>query len=89
MNPHSILEEASNIIGERGQDYGGIEDNFARIAQIAQIILNVQVTPYHVAMILVATKLARMAGSRDKHDNYVDAINYIAFAADLRLKELK
>lgn len=89
MNPHSILEEASNIIGERGQDYGGIEDNFARIAQIAQNILNVQVTPYHVAMILVATKLARMAGSRDKHDNYVDAINYLAFAADLRLKELK
>lgn len=89
MNPYAILEEAMSIIVERGQDYGGIEDNFARIAAIAQSILNVPITPYHVAMIHVATKLARMAGSRDKHDNYVDAINYIAFAAGLRPKEDK
>jgi hypothetical protein len=84
MNPRGILEEADKIIGERGQDYGGIEDNFMRIARLATIILNVQITPYQVAMILHATKLARMAGTRDKHDNYVDAINYIAFADGLR-----
>jgi hypothetical protein len=34
-------------------------------------------------MILVATKLARMAGARDKRDNYLDAINYLAFASEL------
>ena len=84
MDPHKVLEEAGKIVGERGQDYGGIEDNFVRIASIAQLVLNVQITPYQVAMIHVATKLARMAGSRDKHDNYVDAINYIAFADGLR-----
>lgn len=84
MDPHKLLEEAAKIIGERGQDYGGIEDNFTRIASIATLILNVQITAYQVAMIHVATKLARMAGSRDKHDNYVDAINYVAFADGLR-----
>lgn len=84
MDPRKILDEASKILGERGQDYGGIEENFARIASIAQLVLNIQVTPYQVAMIHVATKLARMAGSRDKQDNYVDAINYIAFANDFR-----
>jgi hypothetical protein len=35
-------------------------------------------------MILVATKLARMSGMRDKDDNYLDAINYLAFAKELR-----
>ena len=84
MDPHKTLEEAAKIIGERGQDYGGIEDNFTRIASIATLILNVQITAYQVAMIHVATKLARMAGSRDKHDNYVDAVNYVAFADGLR-----
>jgi hypothetical protein len=38
-------------------------------------------------MVLAATKLARMSGSRDKDDNYLDAINYLAFACDLRDKE--
>ena len=85
-NPHNILDEAHHLIGERGSDYGGIEDNFARIACIAQTALNVEVTPYQVAMIHVATKLARMAGPGDKHDNYVDAINYLAFADILRTR---
>lgn len=84
INPHSILEEARSLIGERGANYGGIEDNFSRIATIAQTALNVQITPYQVAMVHVATKLARMAGPGDKHDNYVDAINYLAFADLLR-----
>lgn len=39
------------------------------------------VTPYDVAMIHVATKMARIASSPRHADNYVDGVNYIAFAA--------
>lgn len=84
MDPHATLTECAALIGERGQDYGGIEDNFARIALIASVTTGKQITAYDAAMILVATKLSRMAGTRDKRDNYLDAINYLAFASELK-----
>lgn len=84
MDPHKTLTECAAIIGERGEDYGGIEENFHRIAKIASEVIGTPITAYEVAMILVATKLARMSGARDKRDNYLDAINYLAFASELR-----
>lgn len=84
MDPHKTLNKCAELIGERGKDYGGIEENFERIACIANQLIDAPVTAYDVAMILVATKLARMPGVRDKEDNYLDAINYLAFAMELR-----
>lgn len=84
MDPHKTLNECAALIGERGADYGGIEENFDRIAKIATEIIGTPISGYEVAMILVATKLARMSGTRDKQDNYLDAINYLAFASELR-----
>ncbi len=84
MDPHKTLNQCAELIGERGKDYGGIEQNFERIARITTYTTDKPFTPYDVAMVLVATKLARMSGSRDKDDNYLDAINYLAFAKELR-----
>jgi len=86
-NPYARLEEAKLLIHERGQDYGGIEENFRRIASLASVMTGGTISPYQVCMVLAATKLARMSGSRDKDDNYLDAINYLAFACDLRDRE--
>lgn len=84
MNPHKTLADCAALIGERGKDYGGIEENFSRISSIASVATGKELSPYDVAMVLVATKLARMNGARDKRDNYMDAINYLAFAMELR-----
>lgn len=84
MDPHKTLNECAALIGERGADYGGIEENFDRIARIATEVIGMPITAYEVSIVLVATKLARMAGARDKRDNYLDAINYLAFASELR-----
>lgn len=84
MRPVDVLVTCATLIGERGQDYGGVEENFKRIATIASVVLGKDVSPWDVAMVLTATKLARMAGSRDKEDNYLDAINYLAFASEMR-----
>ena len=84
MDPHKTLNECAALIGERGQDYGGIEENFDRIARIASEVIGMPITAYEVSIVLVATKLARMSGARDKRDNYLDAINYLAFASELR-----
>jgi len=84
MDPQNTLKECAYLIDERGEDYGGIEDNFTKIAIIASLATGRMVTAYDVAMILAATKLARMSGNRDKRDNYLDAINYLAFASEMR-----
>lgn len=84
MKPHDVLTQASNLIGERGADYGGIENNFANIANIYTTMTGNEFTAYDVALIMVAVKMARIRQSPYKDDNYVDAINYMAFAHELR-----
>lgn len=83
MNPHKILEEAAEIIGERGRDYGGVEKNFSNIAEIFNRATDQHVEAYDVAMMMVCLKLARIKTSPHKKDNYVDLINYCAFACEL------
>lgn len=84
MNPHNFLSEAAAIIGERGHDYGGVEDNFQKAADIANAVLGRALTPYDIAMVMVSVKLARMRVSPDKRDNYLDCAAYLAFATELR-----
>jgi hypothetical protein len=84
MDPRLVLHECADLIGERGKDYGGIENNFRKIAAIASLSTGREITAYEVAMVLVATKLARMSGARDKRDNYLDAINYLVFALEMK-----
>mgnify|MGYP006288899591 CR=1 FL=1 len=83
IDPHRVLEQAGAIIGERGADYGRIEDNFDRIAQIYYQVGGEFFDNYDVAMMMVCVKLARIRQSPKKRDNYVDAINYLAFACEL------
>lgn len=84
MNPHKLLNEAASIIGERGQDYGDIENNFENIARIANAMLqDTQLTAYDIAIVLAAVKFARIKQSPWKRDNYVDGVNYLAFAGEI------
>jgi hypothetical protein len=77
----SILEEALAIQKERGAKYGGVEENFTSTAEIASAMFGADVQPWDICMILAAVKLARTRGGKAYQDNYLDAINYIAFAA--------
>lgn len=84
VDPHSVLQEAKELIGERGADYGGIEDNFNNIANIANAMSpGLHLCAYDVAIILTAVKMARIRQSPRKRDNYLDGVNYLAFAAEL------
>lgn len=86
MNPHAVLDEVKAIIDERGQDYGQIENNFetARVIfDCADYCVENIHEPWHVAMMMVSVKLARMKNSPAKRDNYLDCIAYLAFAAEL------
>jgi len=80
-NHKDILSQAICLLQERGLQYGSAEVCFDNIAKIASLLLGAQITPFEVAMIHVSTKLARIQASPTKEDSYMDAINYLAFAA--------
>ena len=81
MNPYDLLQQASEIIGERGEDYGGIEDNFQLIADLASLRLGRDIHPFEVAIIMVCVKNARAFNNPTHIDSRLDAMNYEAFAA--------
>lgn len=84
MNPYNLLKESIEIINERGKDYGAIENNFENIARIANAMLvDIELNAYDVAIILAAVKFARIKQSPFKRDNYVDGVNYLAFAGEI------
>ena len=76
-----ILSTAVKTLKDRKAQYGSEELGFDRTSKIATLILNKEISPYDVAMIMVALKLGRLQESRSLDDHYVDGINYMAFAA--------
>jgi midasin (ATPase involved in ribosome maturation) len=80
-NHTEILSTAARTLKDRHTQYGPAELCFDRISQIATLILNKEISPYDVTMIMVALKLGRLQESRGLDDNYIDGINYMAFAA--------
>ena len=72
----SILTEAESIVnGSRNSDYGGTE-GLERIAQVASILTNKDLTAMDLALIMVSLKLVRES-FQHKRDNLVDACGYM------------
>lgn len=82
MNHKEVLTGVASLLKARGDQYGPVDKCFERISSIASAILGKKITQHEVAIIHVATKLARMAESPKVADHYLDAINYMAFAAE-------
>jgi len=81
MNPHELLVQAADIIAERGEGYGGIENNFQLAADLSSLRLGRDFHPYEIAIIMACVKNARAFASPDHMDSHIDAVNYELFAA--------
>lgn len=82
MNHREFLAEADDILAQRGESYGGVEESFTRAAQLATLKLNMPITAYVVATIMESVKDARLAVNPDHWDSHVDGINYRAFRGE-------
>jgi hypothetical protein len=80
MHHMNFLKDAINLVGERGEEYGDLEENFERIICIFDAMTGVALTCHEAALFLVAVKMSRLKTSPEKADTYSDAINYLAFA---------
>jgi hypothetical protein len=83
MDYRELMTEAAQIFTDRHNKYGDMRMVMDRVAQISTLITGIHLTPHDIALILVALKLARMNNNRREKENYVDGINYFAFAGDL------
>ena len=74
-------------MGDRGRRYGSVEECFDRCAKLATILLGKHITLYDVSIIMMSMKMARIPSSPTHEDNYVDGINYLAFASQFSTSE--
>ena len=80
----TVLDEAKIIInGERQDQYGEPEDNFALIARLWSAVTGHTYTPHDVAMMMAQLKVARIVTGAGSRDSYRDLCGNAALAADM------
>jgi len=80
MDHKEVLANAISTLEDRGQEYGDVSDTFERVCSIYNLMTGEAFTPWQANMFMMALKMARIRTNRSKSDNYVDGINYLAFA---------
>ena len=80
MDHRQILADAINTLQDRGQDYGDVSELFERACSIYNLTTGESFTPWQANIFMTSLKMARIKSNRAKADNYIDGINYIAFA---------
>jgi len=80
MDHKEVLANAISTLEDRGQEYGNVSDTFERVCSIYNLMTGEAFTPWQANMFMMALKMARIRTNRSKSDNYVDGINYLAFA---------
>lgn len=84
MKRNEVLQKADAITsGDREQDYGSPENNFARIAMMWSAYLGVTVSAKDVAAMMISVKLARIASGNAKDDNWIDIAGYAACGGEI------
>lgn len=83
MHRSEILKTAETLInGDRQEQYGTPQENFARIAVGWSVLLGHDVTPSQVALCMAWLKMARLVnGPHD--DSFIDGAAYMALAGEL------
>jgi hypothetical protein len=88
MNHTDVLAEAVRVLRERDRKYGNVEEMFERTARLASIVLDEDISPYKIAIILKCLKDARKKNDPYNVEHYSDAINYEAFAYQFKTAAL-
>lgn len=84
MTRPEILEAARKCVcGDREEDYGSPEDNFARIAGMWSAYLGIPIETWDVAAMLAQLKIARIGSGHAKADNWIDLAGYAACGGEL------
>lgn len=81
MKYNEVLLAAAKVVDERANQYGSVDACFTRISKMASAFFGEEISEYKIAMILHFTKLGRVGDKCEYADNYIDGVNYLAFAS--------
>jgi len=83
-----ILDQAKQLVTEdRNADYGDPAENFADIASLWTAYKGTVFLAHDVAAMMVLVKVARLATSPQKLDNWMDMVGYAALGGEVRPPE--
>lgn len=84
MTRRETLESAIKCVcGERQDQYGSPENNFATIAKLWSAYLGTDVSSVDVTMMMSLLKIARIKTGTATDDSFVDLAGYAACGAEL------
>jgi hypothetical protein len=84
----SVLKTAGELIdGDRARDYGDAYEMHKRIAVGWSQVLGVDVKAHEVALCMAWLKMSRLVESPGHADSYVDAVAYVALAAEIQKRD--
>lgn len=85
MKREEILEDAESIVTKgRADEYGGMENNFEKIAAMWSTYKGVYFTAHDVAAMMIMLKLARISTGKPNRDNWVDIAGYAACGGEVQ-----
>jgi hypothetical protein len=83
-----VLKTAGELIdGDRARDYGDAYEMHKRISVGWGEILGAEVKAHEVALCMAWLKLSRLVETPSHFDSYVDAVAYIAIAAEIQKRD--
>jgi hypothetical protein len=80
----AILDEASDILDERGLDYGHPAVNIKRISELWSSYFGREVDPLDVCICMALVKISRVVET-PKRDSFVDLVSYAALAGEMAI----
>ena len=84
----SVLKTAGDLIdGDRARDYGDAYEMHKRIAAGWSQVLGVDVKAHEVALCMAWLKISRLVETPSHADSYVDAVAYMALAAEIEKRD--
>lgn len=86
-NAHNFLSAASEIISDRGAQYGDPRINLVRTAKIIESAGLNFANPAHLPLALCLVKISRIVETPSHKDSYVDAVAYLALAGQLQFTD--
>ena len=83
----NILDSAKSVINNRGNEYGPVEENWKRTANILNGILDKKLkeplSPADVGMIMIGVKMARLCNTPEHRDTQIDIAGYSALLSEV------
>ena len=88
MTRKECLDAAAQcVLQDRASQYGGMEDNFGRIALLWSDYLGMKLDAVDVAMCMALLKVARIRANKGHADSFVDLAGYAACGAECAHRE--